>query len=121
MLGLGLLGKILAIPYTLPKAGIAYCFDRIIEMAETEYYDDAAVKEELLILQLQLEEGEIDEMEYRRREAPVLVRLREIREHRRQQIEALVAARRSEGASVVIDLPDELRAAAVAGATVALD
>ena len=111
MFGLGVLGKLLAMPYTLPKAGIAYCFDRVIEMAETEYYDDAAVKEELLLLQLQLEDGEIDEMEYRRREAPVLVRLREIKEHRRQQIEEVMAARRAEGESgdVVIEMPGELR------------
>ena len=57
---LGLLGKLLAMPYTLPQAGIGYCFDKIIELAETEYYDDATVKEELLRLHLQLEEGEID-------------------------------------------------------------
>ena len=108
---LGLLGKLLALPYSLPKAGISFCLDKVIELAETEYYDDAAVKEELLLLQLELEEGEIDEMEYRRREAPVLIRLREIREHRKQQIEELMATRRAEGASgdVVIDLPDELR------------
>ncbi len=108
---LGLLGKLLALPYSLPKAGIGYCFDKIIEMAEMEYYDDATVKEELLLLQLQLEEGEIDEMEYRRREAPVLVRLREIREHRKQQIDELIAARKADGESggVTIDLPDELR------------
>ncbi|HEX4744456.1 MAG TPA: gas vesicle protein GvpG [Candidatus Limnocylindria bacterium] len=108
---LGLLGKLLAMPYTLPKAGIGYCFDKIIEMAETEYYDDATVKEELLLLQLQLEEGEIDEMEYRRREAPILVRLREIKEHRKQQIDEMIAARKAEGAggAVQIDLPDELR------------
>ena len=108
---LGLLGKLLAMPYTLPKAGIGYCFDKIIEMAETEYYDDATVKEELLLLQLQLEEGEIDEMEYRRREAPILVRLREIKEHRKQQIDEMIAARKAEGAGgdVQIDLPDELR------------
>lgn len=111
MFGLGVLGKLLAMPYTLPKAGIGYCFDRIIEMAETEYYDDATVKEELLLLQLQLEEGEIDEMEYRRREAPVLVRLREIKQHRQQQIEEMFAARKAAGSggNVVIDLPDELR------------
>ena len=108
---LGLLGKLLAMPYSLPKAGIGYCFDKIIEMAETEYYDDAAVKEELLVLQLQLEEGDIDEMEYRRREAPILLRLREIKEHRKQQIDDIIAARKAEGASgdVQIDLPDELR------------
>jgi len=109
---LGLLGKLLAMPYTLPKAGIGYCFDKIIELAETEYYDDATVKEELLLLQLQLEEGEVDEMEYRRREAPILVRLREIKEHRKQRLDDLAAARKAEGGAtdgVQIDLPDELR------------
>lgn len=108
---LGLLGKLLAMPYSLPKAGIGYCFDKIIEMAESEYYDDASVKEELLLLQLQLEEGEIDELEYRRREAPLLVRLREIKEHRKRQIDDMIAARKAEGSGgdVQIDLPDELR------------
>lgn len=111
VLGLGTLGKLLALPYSLPKAGIAYCFEKVIEMAEAEYYDDEAVKEELLMLQLQLEEGEIDEMEYRRREAPILVRLREIKERRKQQVEEMIAARRAEGEDgpVVIDMPDELR------------
>jgi hypothetical protein len=111
MLGLGLLGKLLAMPYTLPKAGIGYCFDKIIELTESEYYDDDSVKEQLLLLQLQLEEGEIDEMEYRRREAPILVRLREIKEHRKQRIDEMIAARKAEGAAgeVQIDLPDELR------------
>lgn len=105
MLGLGVLGKLLSLPYS----GIAYCFEKVIEMAETEYYDDAVVKEELLVLQLQLEEGDIDEMEYRRREAPILVRLREIKEHRTQQLEELIAARGSRDSPVVIDLPDTLR------------
>ena len=111
VLGLGTLGKLLALPYSLPKAGIAYCFEKVIEMAEAEYYDDEAVKEELLLLQLQLEEGDIDEMEYRRREAPILVRLREIKERRKQQVEELIAARKAEGEdrTVVIDMPDELR------------
>ncbi len=80
-------------------------------MAETEYYDDEVVKEELLILQLQLEEGEIDEMEYRRREAPILVRLREIKERRKRQVKDMIAARGpgAEDGQVVIDMPDELR------------
>lgn len=108
---LGLLGKLLTLPYSLPKAGIGYCFDKIIEVAEAEYYDDASTKEQLLLLQLQLEDGEIDETEYRRREAPLLVRLREIKQHRQEQVDAMIAQRKAEGQSgdVVIELPDELR------------
>jgi hypothetical protein len=108
---LGILGKILALPYSLPKAGIGYCLDRVVELAEAEYYDDAAVKEELLLLQLRLEEGEIDEAEYRRQEAPLLVRLREVKERRKERTEELVAERMAEGQSghAVVELPDELR------------
>lgn len=108
---LGLLGKLLTLPYALPKAGIGYCFDKIIEVAEAEYYDDTSTKEQLLLLQLQLEDGEIDEMEYRRREAPLLVRLREIKQHRQEQVDSMIAQRKAEGQSgdVVIELPDELR------------
>lgn len=108
---LGIIGKLLTLPYALPKAGIAYCIERVVEMAETEYYDDATVKEQLLLLQMQLEEGEIDEMEYRRREAPLLVWLREIKEHRRVQVERALAARgeQDQPGPVQIDLPEELR------------
>lgn len=108
---LGILGKILALPYSLPKAGIAYCFDKVIEVAEAEYYNDESAKQALLELQLELEEGAIDEMEYRRREAPILVWLREIKERRKAEVEELIAQRKTEGASgdYVIEMPDELR------------
>jgi hypothetical protein len=108
---LGVLGKILALPISLPAAGIRYCLEKVAEVAEAELWDDGPVREQLMLLQLQLEDGEIDEMEYRRREAPILIRLREIKERRREQIEADLAAQLTEGArrEAVIDLPDEIR------------
>lgn len=108
---LGLLGKLLTLPYSLPTAGIAYCIQKVAERAEAEYYDDTAAKEELLRLQLQLEDGEVDETEYRRREAPIFARLREIKERRTEQVGEMIAARQRDGGTgpAVIDLPDELR------------
>lgn len=105
------LGKLLTLPYALPAAGIRYCFNKIVEMAETELMDDAPVKEELLLLQLQMEEGEVDEAEYRRREAYLLVRLREIKDYRKALQEAERAEQGTEGevAVPVVELPEELR------------
>ncbi|HET8567843.1 MAG TPA: gas vesicle protein GvpG [Candidatus Limnocylindria bacterium] len=111
---LGLVGKLLALPYTLPAAGIRYCLNKVVEVADQEYYDDEPVKEQLMLLALQLEEGEVDEMEFRRREAPLLVRLREIKEHRKALLAEELAARQPDegegaGPRVQIDIPDELR------------
>lgn len=104
------LGKLLTLPYSLPAAGIRYCFNKVLEVAENELNDDAVVKEELLLLTMQLEEGEIEEAEFRRREAPLLARLSEIRAYRKEQAEAELAALRASGSarSVVIDTPEEL-------------
>jgi len=81
------LGKLLMLPYSLPAAGIRYCFNKVIEMAETELTDDTAVKEELLLLNERYDQGEIDDAEFRRQEAPLLARYSEIRAYRKQLAE----------------------------------
>ena len=108
MLGLG---KLLLLPYSLPAAGIRYCFNKVIEVAEQEMTDDTAVKEELLLLSLRLDEGEIDEVEFRRQEAPLLARYSEIRAYRRQMAEEQLAGLVEETMDervVVIETPEEL-------------
>jgi len=109
------LGKLLTLPYSLPAAGIRYCLRQVIDMAEQEMTDDTAVKEELMLLNLRLDEGEIDEAEYRRQEAPLLVRFSEIKAYRRQLAEQELAARQAGlpsepggGRQVVIETPSEL-------------
>ena len=104
------LGKLLTLPYSLPAAGIRYCFNKVVEVAETEMNDDATVKEDLLLLNMQLDEGEIDEAEFRRREAPLLVRFSEIRARQKEQADEQLAALLEEGSSrsVTIDTPEEL-------------
>ncbi len=77
--------KLLGLPVTLPAAGIKFCLQQVLNAAEAEMTDPAPVKEELLNLQLQLEEGEIGEEEYVEREAVLMRRLREIRAYREQR------------------------------------
>lgn len=104
------LGKLLMLPYSLPAAGIKWTLNKVIDYAETELNDDSWVKEELLLLTVRLEEGEIDEVEFRRQEAPLLARLSEIKAQRRQEAEEQLAALAEGGPArtVLIETPDEL-------------
>ena len=107
-----ILFKLLALPITAPAAGIRYCIDKVVEFAEHEMTDDEPVREQLLELQLDLEEGRVTDEEYSEREAVILARLREVREYRRQLArEAAEASAPAEGEerTVVIEVPEELR------------
>ena len=108
MLGLG---KLLMLPYSLPAAGIRYCFNKVVEMAETELTDDTAVKEELLLLNERYDQGEIDEAEFKRQEAPLLARYSEIRAYRKQLAEEQLGGLLEEEVTervAVIESPEEL-------------
>ena len=108
MLGLG---KLLTLPYSLPAAGIKYCFNKVLEMAEQEMTDDTAVKEELLLLNMRFDDGEIDEAEFRRQEAPLLARFSEIRAYRKQLAQEQMAGFLTESGTervTVIETPEEL-------------
>jgi hypothetical protein len=105
------LGKLLTLPYSLPAAGIRYCLRQVIDMAEQEMTDDTAVREDLMLLNLRLEEGEIDEAEFRRQEAPLLARYSEIKAYRRQLAEDQLAGLLAETGDervTVIETPEEL-------------
>jgi gas vesicle protein GvpG len=107
-----ILFRLLALPITAPAAGIRFCLDKVLEYAEQQLTDDEPVREELLELQLELEEGQVSEDEYVEREAILLARLREIREYRRQAArESLEASAPAEGEerTVLIELPEELK------------
>ena len=99
-----MLFKLLGLPLTLPAAGVKWVFNTVLEQAEQEYYDDAPVKEALLLLNMQLEEGEISEEEFAEQEAVLFTRLREIREHREEQLREMLrqrAEQESDGTEVV--------------------
>ena len=96
---------------TAPAAGIRYCLEKVVEFAEQELTDDEPVREQLLELALDLEEGRVTEEEFTERETVLLARLREIREYRKQLArEAAEASAPAEGEerTVIIELPEEL-------------
>jgi hypothetical protein len=106
-----MLFKLLGAPITLPMAGMKFIFKQIADLADHELYDESAVHEQLLLLQVQLEEGDVDEDEYVEREAELMARLREIKALKRAQqeqvaddelpVEANVEARRR----IVVETP----------------
>ena len=105
------------LPYSLPAAGIKYCFSKVLEMAEQEMVDETPVREELILLNMRYEEGEIDDAEFRRQEAPLLAQFSAIRAYRKQlaqeeqEAQDQMAGRVAEtGANrfVVIETPPEL-------------
>jgi gas vesicle protein GvpG len=106
-----ILFKLLALPITAPAAGIRYCIDKVVEYAEHELNDDEPVREQLLELQVELEDGRVTEDEYAEREAVLLARLREIRERGRELArEAAEASPPADGEkrTVIIEVPEEL-------------
>ena len=68
----------------LPFTGFKAILRTLSRVAEEQYTDDAPLKEELLGLQVELEEGTITEREYARREARILRDLREIQNRKRE-------------------------------------
>ena len=98
-----MLFKLLGAPITLPLAGMKFIFQQVADLADQELYDPSVVHEQLMLLQVQLEDGDIDEDEYVQREAELMARLREIKARTQQQapVEADVEARRR----VVVETP----------------
>src|ERR1044071_3094502 len=76
---MGILSKVLFFPVTGPVAGIKWSLGKVQSVVDEELTDDTPIKQELMELQLHLELGDIDDDEYVRREAEVMVRLREVR------------------------------------------
>ena len=79
---MGLLTNILLAPFLGPVWGAKWTLDKVDRVVREELTDDTPIKEDLMKLQMQLEMGEIDDAEYVRREAEIMVRLREVREWR---------------------------------------
>ncbi|HXO38247.1 MAG TPA: gas vesicle protein GvpG [Candidatus Acidoferrum sp.] len=67
-----------------PFAGWNFLMRTLMKMAEEQWTDDAPLKEQLLHLQVELEDGSITEEQYLEAEAAIL---REIREVQRRKIE----------------------------------
>jgi hypothetical protein len=79
--------KLLTAPLTLPMAGMKFVFQQIADLADKELNDEGTLREQLLLLQLQLEEGDIDQDDFAEREAELLARMREIKARKRAEAE----------------------------------
>jgi hypothetical protein len=80
----GLLKHLLFWPVTGPKYLTEFSLEKVSEVVRDNLTDDTPIKEELLILQLRLESGEIDDDEYVREEARLMAALRDVRHWREQ-------------------------------------
>ena len=67
---------------SLMISGIRWTLETLVTAAEAEMNDDGRVLEQLLEAETRRETGELSEEEFRRTEARLLARLREIRERR---------------------------------------
>jgi gas vesicle protein GvpG len=105
-----ILFKLLALPVTAPVAGIRYCLEKVLDLAEQEMWDEGPVREQLILANEAFEEGRMPEAEFREREKELLARLREIRERSKASAREQLSALPDEGRrEVVIELPDEMR------------
>jgi hypothetical protein len=68
----------------LPFTGFKSILRTLAKVAEEQYTDDAPIKERLLNLQVELEEGKITEEQYVKKEAQILRELREIQNRKRE-------------------------------------
>ena len=79
---MGFLKHLLFWPVTGPTFLARFSLEKVEGAVRTELTDDAAVKSDLMELQMQLELGDIDDEEYAAREAALMQRFREVRQWR---------------------------------------
>lgn len=81
-----MLFKLLTAPVTLPMSGMKFVLQQIADLAEQELDNESSLRDQLLLLQVQLEDGDVDEAEFAEREADLLARMRAIKERRGQDV-----------------------------------
>jgi len=70
----GLFTGLLTLPLA-PVRGVAWVAEQLVDEAERQLYDEGAIRAELLSLELEFDDGKIDELELRDREEALLQRL----------------------------------------------
>ena len=95
-----MLFKVLGAPFSLPGAGMKFIFNTIADLADQELNDESVLREQLILLQVQYEEGDLDDDEFAAREAELLARLRDIKARKRAETEGITADTRPDEANV---------------------
>lgn len=80
--------ELLTAPISAPLAGLRFILDTIRDMAERELLDEERIREDLLLLQLRVDDGDISEAEYLVAEAEIMERLRAARANREAEARA---------------------------------
>lgn len=106
---MGLLKHLLFWPVTGPLFLAEFALDKVQGTVRDELTDDDRIKAELLELQLQLELGDINDEQYRAREAALMRQLRDVREWREQFGMGVSGGPvRVQGASVQVPAADQV-------------
>ena len=102
-----MLFKLLTAPIALPMAGMKFIFQQVADLADQELNDEGSLREQLLLLQVQFEDGDIDEEDYVQQEAELLARMRELKARKRADAEQELAAEANVEARrrVVVETP----------------
>ena len=79
---MGVIKHLLFWPVTGPLAAVDFSVKQVEGLVRRELTDDERIREDLMALQMELELELIDEQEYERREAEIMLRFREAREWR---------------------------------------
>ena len=77
---MGLL-KLLTLPVTGPIAGARWAMETVVAEAEAEYYNETAIRREMLDLEALQQSGRIDDATFERASDALLARLLEAREY----------------------------------------
>lgn len=78
---MGLLTSLVTLPLA-PVRGVAWLGEQVADVAEDEFYDPAAIRDDLRALAESLDNGDITEEEFDRAEDELLDRLEEAEAHR---------------------------------------
>jgi hypothetical protein len=102
--------ELLCFPVSVPLLTLRFSLEQARAVAEQELLDEAPVREALLLLHLEREEGEITEEQYVEQEALLMQRLQAIRAYR-EQVEGSgsPAVPIDEVSHVDVELHDDLR------------
>jgi hypothetical protein len=85
-------------------SGFKSLLELIQDLAERELYDEERIREDLLLLQVRLSEGELTEEEYVAQEAEIMIRLRAAREYRKAR-----AARETDQSAALYEIEGHVR------------
>ena len=87
-----------------PISGLKFILTQIHKVADHELNDETFLKEQLLELQMRLELGEVAEDDFKKEEADIFARLREIKG---RQLESLTQVHTAQSSSFVITSDDD--------------